>query len=310
MSALKFILRIVYDTYNEWSHDRAARLGAALAYYALFSIAPLLVIMITIAGSVYGEAAAKGQIVTAISGQIGPEAAVGVEQLLAGIYETGSSLYTTIISVVILIYGATNLFSQLRDALNTLWNVRPKPHPNLFGGILEFAWDRLISAVMVISFSIVLLATLAFSASLTALNGWLRTIITPNTSFLLEGGNVLTGLGVTTLLFALAFKLLPDVQIAWRVVWVGALVTSILFNIGAFLIGLYLGYGYAQSLLGAAGSLVVIMIWISYSAQIIFFGAKFALVYAAAIGKPILPASYAMSLKLSQLNPPPDDLNH
>jgi len=153
---------------------------------------------------------------------------------------------------------------------------------------------------MVISVSIILLATLALSVSLTALNGWLKTLITPNTSFLLEGGNILTGLGLTTLLFALAFKLLPDVQIDWRVVWVGALVTSILFNIGAFLLGLYFGYGGGQSALGAAGSLVVIMIWISYSAQIIFFGAKFALVYAAAIGRPILPASYAMSLKLSQ----------
>lgn len=300
MATLKFILRLIYDTYNEWSHDRAARLGAALAYYALFSIAPLLVIMITIAGSVYGESAARGQIVNAISDQIGPQAAVGIEQLLAGIYETGSSLFTTIISVIILIYGATNLFSQLRDALNTLWNVRPKPHPHILGGLLELAWDRFISAVMVIILSIVLLAALALSTSLTVLNGWLRTIITPSTSFLLDGGNLLIGFGITAILFAVTFKLLPDVQIAWRVVWVGALVTSLLFNIGAFLIGLYLGYGYVQSLLGAAGSLVVIMIWISYSAQIVFFGAKFALVYASAIGKPILPARYAMSLKLSQ----------
>ena len=299
MTTLKFILRLIYDTYNEWSHDRAARLGAALAYYALFSIAPLLVIMISIAGSVYGESAAKGQIVNAIADQIGPEAAVGVEELLAGIYETGSSLFTTIISAIILIYGATNLFSQLRDALNTLWNVRPKPRPHFFGGILEIAWDRFISAIMVIILSIILLAALAISTSLTVLNGWLRTFITPGTSFLLEGGNLLTSLGLTTLLFVLTFKLLPDVQISWRVVWVGALVTSILFNIGAFLLGLYFGYGYVQSLLGAAGSLVVIMIWISYSAQIIFFGAKFALVYASAIGKPILPAPYAISLKLS-----------
>ena len=300
MTTLKFIFRLIYDTYNEWSHDRAARLGAALAYYALFSIAPLLVIMITIAGSVYGESAAKGQVVNAISDQIGPEAAMGVEQLLANVYQSGSSLFTTILSAVILIYGATNLFSQLRDALNTIWNVRPKPRPNILGGLLELAWDRFISAVMVIIFSIILLAALAFSASLTVLNGWLRTIITPNTSFLLEGGNILTGVGVTTLLFAITYKLLPDVQIKWRVVWVGALITSILFNIGAFVIGLYLGYYGSQSALGGAESLVIIMIWIAYSAQIIFFGAKFALVYASAIGQPILPASYAMSLKLAQ----------
>src|SRR5258707_13873083 len=150
MATLKFILRLIYDAYNEWSHDRAARLGAALAYYALFSIAPLLVIMLAIAGSVYGQAAAKGQIFNAISDQIGAEAAFSVEQLLTGVYESGSSLFATLVSGVILIYGATNLFSQLRDALNTLWNVRPRRHPHFFGGILEIAWDRFISAMMVI----------------------------------------------------------------------------------------------------------------------------------------------------------------
>lgn len=302
MSTIKFTLRLFYDTYIEWSHDRAARLGAALAYYALFSIAPLLVIMITIAGSVYGEAAAKGQIVSAVSDQIGPSAAAGVTQLLAGVYEAGTSLFTTLVSSLILIYGATNFFSHLRDALNTLWNVRPKPYHHMFGGIVEIVRDRLLSTLMVIVLSIILMAALALSASLTVLNGWLKTIITPNTSFLLEHGNLLTGLGVTTIFFATTYKLLPDVKITWRVVWVGALVTAFLFNFGAFLIGLYLGYSSIQATLGAAGSLVVLMVWIAYSAQIIFFGAKFALVYAAAIGKPILPASYAMSLRLT--NPP------
>ena len=304
MKTLKFILRLFYDAYNEWSHDRAARLGAALAYYALFSIAPLLVIMITIAGAVYGKAAAAGKIVEAISGQIGPDAAAGVQYLLADVYNTSGKLFPTIITVIILIYGATNLFSQLRDALNTMWNVRPKPIEHFFGGVIEIVWDRFIAAVMVLSISIILLATLAFSASLTVLNGWLKTLITPETSFLLESGNILTGLGTTTLLFALTFKLLPDVKISWRVVLVGAVVTSILFNIGAFLIGIYLGgYGGAGSALGAASSLVVLMIWIAYTAQIIFFGAKFALVHAKAIGQPILPSANAISMKLSS----PDD---
>jgi membrane protein len=298
MSAIKFILRLIREAYIEWAHDRAARVGAALAYYALFSLAPLLVIMINIAGSVYGEAAAEGQIVHAISDQIGPEAAVGIEQLLAGVHESGSSLSATLLSSAILIFAATNLFSQLKDALNTMWNVRLKRRNHFLGGVMQIFVDRLLAAIMVISLSVSLLAALAISAGLTALNGWLRTLITPNTSFLLEGGNLLTGFGLTTLLFALMYKLLPDVQIKWRVVWVGALVTSILFNFGAFLIGLYLGYGTWRAL-GTAGSLVILMIWIAYSAQIIFFGAKFALVYAAAIGKPILPASNAVSMRLS-----------
>lgn len=299
MATVKFILRLFHEAYNEWSHDRAARVGAALAYYALFSLAPLLVIMITIAGAVYGEAAAKGQIVDAISGQIGPDAAVGVERLLADVHDAGSRLFSTIVSSVILIIGATNLFSQLRDALNTMWNVRPKPRNHFLGGVLEIVRDRLLATLMVISLGIVLLAALAMGTGLTVLNGWLKTLITPETSFLLEAGNLLTGFGLITLLFALTFKLLPDVKISWRVVWVGALVTSFLFNVGAFLIGLYLGYGNARTILGAAGSLVVLMIWIAYSAQIIFFGAKFALVYASAIGRPIVPASNAVSVKLS-----------
>lgn len=299
METIKFILRLFSDAYKEWAHDRAARVGAALAYYALFSIAPLLVIMISIAGAVYGEAAAEGKVVDAISGQIGPEAALGVQRLLADVHSAGSRLFSTLISGVILIIGATNFFSQLRDALNTMWNVRRKPRNHFWGGILEIAKDRLLATLMVISLSIVLLAALAMSTGLTVLNGWLSTLITPSTSFLLEGGNLLTGFGLITLLFALTFKLLPDVKIAWRVVWVGALVTSFLFNIGAFLIGLYLGYGSLRTILGAAGSLVVLMVWMAYSAQIIFFGAKFARIYASAIGKPILPASNAVRMKLS-----------
>jgi len=307
MDSVKFVLRLISETYKEWSHDRAARLGAALAYYALFSLAPLLFILIGIAGAVYGEAAATGQIVHLISDQIGPQAASAVEDLLAGIYEAKSSnLLTTLISALILIYAATNLFSQLKDALNTLWKVRRKPHKHIFGGLMVLVRDRFLSAVMVIVLSIALVAAVTLSASLTVLSAWLN-IITPNTSFLLQGGNILIGFGLITLLFAIMFKILPDVQIAWRVVWVGALVTSLLFNLGAFLIGLYLGYGGAQSLLGAAGSLVILMIWISYSAQILFFGAKFALVYASAIGKPIRPAPHAVGFELAWLDTTPTD---
>lgn len=299
MKTIKFIFRLIYEAYNEWSHDRAARLSAALAYYTLFSFAPLLVIMITIAGSVYGEAATAGQIVRTISGLVGPEAAKGVEYMLADVHNAGTKFFPTLVTSIILIYGATNLFSQLRDALNTMWNVRPRPIDHFLGSLLEIAWDRLLAAIMVFSISIILLAALAMSTSLTVLNGWLRTIITPETSFLLDGGNVLTGFVLVTFLFAITFKLLPDVKISWRVVWVGAVVTSILFNFGAFLIGLYLGYGRAQTILGTAGSLIILMIWIAYSAQIIFFGAKFAFVYALAVGDPILPSSSAVSMKLS-----------
>jgi membrane protein len=308
MATIKFIFQLTRAAYVEWSHDRAARLGAAIAYYALFSLAPLLYILIVIAGGVYGEAAATGQIVHLISGKIGPQAAAVVEDLLASIHtQAGTSLITTVLSAVILIYGATNFFSQLRDALNTLWNVRPKPYEHMFGGVLILVRDRLLSALMVIALSVIFLTAWALSVGMTVLSGWLNNIITPGSSFLLGGGNILIGFGLTTLMFAMMFKILPDVQVSWRVVWVGALVTSLLFNIGAFLIGLYLGLGGAETVLGAAGSFVIIMIWISYSAQIVFFGAKFALVYAAATGKPIVPAAHAIGFKLSRLDATPTD---
>ncbi len=295
MTVISF-LGLFQEALQEWSHDRAQRLGAALAYYALFSIAPLLVIVIAIAGLVFGEAAAKGQVVGAITGQVGAEAAGAVEQLIAGVHASGSSLSATIISVIILFIGATNLFAQLKDALNTIWHVRHKPPPSFIWGILHVARDRLMSTVMVASVGIVLLAALAMSAALTAFSGWLESI-TPGASLVWRGGNLLIGFSLTTSLFALIFKVLPDVQIAWRVVWVGALVTALLFNAGAFLIGLYLRYGSITSVLGVAGSFVVLLIWAYYSAQIVFFGAKFAQVYANAISKPIMPAPRAIHFR-------------
>jgi len=284
------------EAYKIWLEDRAQRLGAALAYYALFSIAPLLVIVIAIAGLAFGEAAAKGQVFSAITDQVGPEAAGAVEELITAVHASGSGVSATIISALILFIGATNLFTQLKDALNTIWHVRHKPHANFFGGILRVAHDRLMSTVMVASLGIVLLAALVMSTVLTALSGWLESI-TSGASLVWRGGNLLIGFGLTTLLFALMFKVLPDVQIAWQVAWVSALITSLLFSLGAFLIGLYLRYGGAASIWGAVGSFVVVLIWAYYSAQIVFFGAKFAQVYAIAIGRPIIPTPRAVSLR-------------
>jgi len=293
---LRTFIGLFREAYKIWLEDRAQRLGAALAYYALFSIAPLLVIVIAIAGLVFDEAAARNQIVGALTTQIGPEAATTVDQLMAGVHASGSDTFTTIISVIILMIGATGLFAQLKDALNTIWHVRAKPPINFVGGILRVARDRMMSTVMVASVGIVLLAALATSAALTVLGGWLESI-TPGASFIWRGGNLLMGFGLTTLLFALMFKVLPDVHITWQVAGVGALITSLLFNLGTFVLGLYLRYGGAASILGAVGSFVVVLIWAYYSAQMVFFGAKFAQVYAAAIGKPIMPTPRAISLR-------------
>lgn len=293
---IRTFLGLFREAYKIWLEDRAQRLGAALAYYALFSIAPLLVIVIAIAGLVFDEGTARSEIVSVLTTQIGAEAAASVDKVISGIQASGSGVFATIISALILFIGSTNLFAQLKDALNTIWHVRHKPPPNFLRSILHAARDRLMSTVMVASFGIVLLATLAISAGLTVLSSLLE-YITPDAALVWRGVNVLIGLGVTTLLFALLFKVLPDVQITWHVALVGALITSILFNLGAYLFGLYLRYGGGVSILGAVGSFVVVLIWAYFSAQMVFFGAKFAQVYAAAIGKPIIPSHRAISLR-------------
>lgn len=293
---VRTFLGLFREAYKIWLEDRAQRLGAALAYYAMFSIAPLLVIVIAIAGLVFDEQTARSQIVSVLTIQIGAEAATTVDELMAGIQASGSGIFATIVSALILFVGSTNLFAQLKDALNTIWHVRHKPPPNFLRGILRAMRDRLMSTVMVASMGMVLLATLAISAGLTILSSALQTVA-PGASFLWRGVNLLIGFGVTTFLFVLMFKVLPDVQINWHVAVVGALVTSTLFNLGAYLFGLYLRYGGVVSILGAVGSFVIVLIWAYFSAQMVFFGAKFAQVYAIAIGKPIVPSHRAISLR-------------
>ena len=292
---IRTFLGLFRKAYRIWLEDRAQRLGAAVAYYAMFSIAPLLVIVIAIAGLVFDEKTARSQIVSVLTTQIGAEAALTVDELIIGIQATGSGVFAAIVSALILLIGSTNLFAQLKDALNTIWHVRHKPPPNFLRSIMRAMRDRLMSTVMVATMGIVLLATLAISAGLTVFSGGLETVA-PNAAFLWRGVNLAIGFGVTTLLFVLMFKVLPDVQITWHVALVGALITSILFTLGAYLFGLYLRYGGVVSLLGAVGSFVVILIWAYFSAQMVFFGAKFAQVYARAIGKPIIPSHRAVSL--------------
>lgn len=293
---IRTFIGLFREAYKIWLEDRAQRLGAAVAYYAMFSIAPLLVIVIAIAGLVFDEKTARSQIVSVLTTQIGAEAALTVDELIVGIQASGSGVFAALVSALILFIGSTNLFAQLKDALNTIWHVRHKPPPNFLRSIMRAMRDRLMSTVMVATMGIVLLATLAISAGLTVLSGGLETVA-PNAAFLWRGVNLMIGFAVTTLLFVLMFKVLPDVQITWHVALVGALITSILFNLGAYLFGLYLRYGGVVSLLGAVGSFVVVLIWAYFSAQMVFFGAKFAQVYAKAIGKPIVPSHRAISLR-------------
>jgi membrane protein len=282
---LKAIFNLFRDTFKDWSEDKAARLGAALAYYTIFSVGPLLLIAIAIAGLVFGQQRAQDQIVGTIRTMVGGHGAEVIIQAIQNASKPGASIVASAIGIVTLLFGASGVFGQLKDALNTIWEVKPKPGQ----GILAMARDRFLSFTMVLGTGFLLLVSLVISAALTALGSLLSKNL-PGGDLLWQIVNYVLAILVIALVFAMLFKFLPDVQIAWRDVAVGALITSLLFNLGQIALGLYLGSGSVGSAYGAAGSLVIVLVWIYYSAQILFFGAEFTQVYARTYGTQVKPA--------------------
>ena len=264
--------------FKSWSKDQVPRRGAALAYYALFAIGPVLVVAIAIAGAVFGAEAARGEIVAQIDQLIGSDGARAVQDVLAAAGRNTRG--ATIGGVLTLMVAATGAFLELQAALNTIWRVRQKPKRKLkaLAAVWDLVWKRAKSLGLVVSLGFLLLVSLAASAALSAFGGWLgrTTSIAPA---LLDAFNILLSLGFVTTLFALIFRILPDVQLRWRDVWVGALITAGLFTLGKELIGLYLGKSSTASAYGAAGSLVVLLLWVYYSAQLVLLGAEFTRVY-------------------------------
>jgi membrane protein len=281
---MRQIIDLFKATFSDWSEDKASRLAAALAYYAAVSLAPLLVILMTIAGLALGEEAARGRISAQIGNLVGGQSAQAVEDIIAHANRPSTGLLASVVAIITLLVGASGVFAALQDGLNTIWEVEPKPGRGIAGMIK----DRFLSLTMVLGVGFLLLVSLVLSAVLSALGefvgGWL-----PFPPFVLQALNFIISFAVVTLLFALIYKFLPDVKIAWNDVWLGAAITALLFTIGKFLIGLYLGRGSVGSAYGAAGSLIVILIWVYYSAQILFFGAEFTQVYADRFGSRITP---------------------
>jgi membrane protein len=276
---IKTIWILIKETYLEWSEDKAPRLGAALAYYTLFSIAPLLIIVIAIVGFAFGQQVVQGEVVDQIGGWVGQDSARVIQKMIESTREPTSGIVATVVGVLTLLFGATGVFSQLKDALNTMWDVTEKPR----GGIMGFIIDRVLAFLMVLVIGFLLLIFLILSAGISALSNYLNGLL-PGFSYVLQILNFIISFATITLLFAVIYRILPDTNIAWGDVWVGAAVTSLLFTIGKTLIGFYLGHVSAGSAYGAAGSLVVFLIWIYYSAQIFFFGAEFTQVYARKYG--------------------------
>ena len=292
---LKQAWALIKETVTQWSDDEASRQAASLALYTLLSITPLIVISISIAGAVFGDEAARGQISQQVGAVTGPEAGRAVEALVANARAPEKGILSTVIGLAVLLFGASGVFGELQAALNHIWDVKPKPGR----GIRGFIRDRFFSFSMVMGVAFLLLVSLVVSAAIAALSQHYRALI--SMPAVAETLNIVVSLAVSTVLFALIFKFVPDAKITWRDVWVGAAVTAVLFSIGKVLLAWYVGRGATQSAFGAAGSLVALVIWVYYSAQILFLGAEFTQVYATRFGSHIEPAANAV--RASEVDP-------
>ena len=271
-----------------WWNDNVPRLGASLAYYTLFALAPILIVAITIAGLVFGADTVQRQVTGELSGLVGEEGGRAIRGMLQGVRQRGGNGIATAIGLVTFFIGSTGAFLELQTALNAIWRVKPKPD----AGIKDMLLQRLLSFGLVIGVGFVLLVSLLVSAALSALNSYLGALL-PQIAGLWQGINTLVSLGVVTLLFAMIYQFLPDVDLKLRHVWLGALVTAGLFNIGKYLIGLYLGTSGVATAYGAAGSVVVLLIWVYYSAQIVLLGAEFTRAYVEEFGGRPRPFEHA-----------------
>ncbi len=282
--SLKQIWRLLKETFKEWNDDNASRLAAALSYYTIFSLAPLLIIAIAIAGAVFGDEAASGEIVKQIQGLVGKAGAEVIQTALQNAQKPDTRNFASIISIVVLLFGASNVFAQIQDALNTIWEVEPKPGRSFLLTLRK----RFVSFAMVAGVGFLLLVSLIVNTALEAMLKYFNNLL-PGFDWLWQVGNFAISFAVITLLFAFIYKFIPDAKIAWNDVWIGSAMTSLLFVIGKYLLGLYLGNSSFGSAYGAAGSLIVLLAWINYAAQIIFFGAEFTQVYASKYGSRIEP---------------------
>ena len=271
---------------SEWVEDKAPRLGAALAYYTVFSIAPLLVIAIGVAGMVFGAEATQGYVAGQIEHLVGEEGGQAVQAMVASMAKPRAGALGTALGFAMLAFGAVGVFVQLKDALNTVWEVQSQPGRGVWG----FVRDYVLSLAMVLGTAFLLLVSLVVSAALAALGGLLGAWQTSAAGLAVT---TVFDLLMITLLFALIYRFLPDVKLAWKDVWLGATLTAALFTLGKFLIGLYLGRSGVASGYGAVGSLAVLLIWLYYSAQIFLFGAELTKAYADRFGSRIVPKEHA-----------------
>lgn len=276
--ALRELWLLLRDTANAWIDDRAPSMGAALAFYALFSLAPLLIIAIAIAGVFFGEDAARGEIVAQISGLIGDQAAASIQSIIESARNPASGTVAMTIGILTLIITASTVFAELKDSLDYIWRVN---NPNS-SSLRNFFHTRVRALIMVIIIGVLLLLLLVTSTALTLIAD--RAAIYQNSASFISTLNFIIFVGMTAILFAIIYKILPDIKIAWKDVWMGSVITAILFSLGKSLIALYLTKSHIGSAFGTAGSVIIGLLWVYYSAQIFFLGAEFTKLYAQRYG--------------------------
>lgn len=278
---MRTVYEMLRDTVREFGRDKCPKLGAALAFYVMLSLAPLLLVVIGIAGLVFGDAAARGQVVAQFRELVGDDGATTVQTMLDASRSKAGGVVSTAVGLVVLVVGATGVFGQLQEALNAVWNVPERKSAGL--GVWQTVRDRLLSFSVVCGLAFLLLVSLVFGAVVAGLREWLTAHL-GEAAVGLGAVNFVLSLALATFLFALIFKVLPDARVSWRSVWVGAVFTALLFSLGKYLIGLYLGRAAVGSSFGAAGSFVVLLVWVYYSSQLLLLGAEFTQVYATRFG--------------------------
>lgn len=289
MKRLKFLWECLLETFKEWNNSPASKYSASLAYYAIFSIPGLLIIIIWIAGYFFGQDAIQGEISKQIGQIMGSEVAKSIEQMIAGALIDKDNIFMKTVGVFSLVFGATTIFFQLQQALNELWDIQPAPKK----AFVKFLLDRANSLGMILILGFLLMITMILSSLISLFNNFITSQLGLETYYLMELVNFSIGFLLVMMVFAFMFKVLPDVEISWKSVWSGAFLTSVLFTIGKFLLSLYFGEMKPTSAFGAAGTVILIMMWINYSCMLIFFGAEFTKIYSYKKGYHITPSKHA-----------------
>ncbi len=280
---------VIKDVFREFSADNIVKYSASLAYYTVFSIAPLLVVITTFFGFLFGQEAMQGQIYDQLNKLVGSRAAIQIQDIIKNIHLGGNNFFATVISIIILFIGATSMFGEIQDSINKIWGLRIKPHKVWWKLIVT----RMLSFSLILSIGIIMIVSLLLNAVVAAFGKFIARFISNYSLYFIQVSDAILSFIVAAFLFSLIFKILPDAKIRWKDVLFGGFITAVFFTLGKLGIGYYLGKSNFTSVYGAAGSIIILMVWVYYSSIILYLGAEFTKVYAKLYGKNILPNEYA-----------------